>query len=152
VYGQQLWDMMEPKITSEQWVESPELRLQGFIDQVEVYADRCVPIEIKSGSAPRTGVWDTHQIQVAAYAMILRHTTGKQVEGGIVRYLEVDETRPVSLNPFLELKVRELQRKVETLLKNTELPERCEHEKKCDACTLKEQCFDDALMSNLVNK
>ena len=69
--GQELWENLTPKIQSEVKIESKELGLRGIIDQIEVYEESMVPVELKTGKAPRDGVWPGHKIQIAAYALLL---------------------------------------------------------------------------------
>jgi len=146
VFGEELWKLLSPKIESEYYVESEELMLKGVIDALEVYDNKVVrevvPYELKTGSAPREGVWPGHKIQAAAYILLLEKNR-MFVREAFVKYLDIDEARPVVMNPFLEKKVIETRDKVIELFKSKSTPVICDSKAKCDACTLKEQCLNE---------
>ena len=134
VYGAELWEQLVPKIKTELRLKSEVLKLVGVIDKVEMYADSMVPHELKSGSAPRNGVWKAHSIQVGAYAMLLRECFGTKVNSGFVKYLSLNELRPVRMNAFLEEEVKELTAAVLKLMELPKMPEeRCKFSN-CTAC------------------
>lgn len=64
VYEDELWEALVPKIQTEIRVSSKRLRLKGIIDRIDMYKDRIVPVELKTGKAPRDGVWPGHRIQI----------------------------------------------------------------------------------------
>ena len=51
VYGRDLWEKLTPKIKSEYRIESEALQLRGIIDQLEIYENGFVPVELKTGKA-----------------------------------------------------------------------------------------------------
>ncbi len=140
--GEQLWEKITPKIKSEIYIESVSMRLKGIIDKIEVFDDKVIPVELKTGKAPKEGVWPGHLIQVAAYMLLLQEA-GKNVPNGIVYYLKDNEKKEVFLNPFLKEEIIELAGKVDSLLKDKNLPEFCSTKSKCDVCGLKEQCYSE---------
>jgi CRISPR-associated protein Cas4 len=150
VYGKELWDKLTPKIESEFRIESEELMLNGIIDQIEKHKEGMVPIELKTGSMPKDGVWPGHRIQVGAYALMLEKKFGKEIKEGIVHYLDTNERRQVVINPFLKEEVKELKEKVRTLLDGKEIPEMTDNENKCAKCGLKEQCLNEKLLEKLI--
>jgi len=152
VFGKELWDKLTPKIESEFRIESEELMLNGIIDQIEKYETGIVPIELKTGSMPREGVWPGHRIQVGAYALMLEKKFGKQIKEGIVHYLDSNERRQVVINPFLKEEVKELKDKVRALLDGKEIPEMVDNENKCAKCGLREQCMNEKFLENLLKQ
>jgi CRISPR-associated protein Cas4 len=146
VFGDDLWRLLSPKIESEFYIESEELMLKGVIDQLEVYDNKIVrevvPYELKTGSAPREGVWPSHKIQAGAYIMLLEKNK-MFVREAFVKYLDINEARAVVMNPFLEKKVIETRDKVLELFKSKDIPDFCESENKCSSCQLIEQCFNE---------
>jgi CRISPR/Cas system-associated exonuclease Cas4 (RecB family) len=102
IFGEELWLRLVPKIVSEQSVESRKMNLRGIVDHIEEYGDMYIPVELKTGSAPREGCWDSHKIQIGAYILILNEMRGSDIKKGIVRYLDVEEDRAVIMNPFLK--------------------------------------------------
>ena len=144
--GSKLWEELIPKIDSEYRVNSKDLKMRGIIDQVRIYPEEQVPYELKTGSAPRTGVWPGHQLQVGAYIMLLK-SQGKTVNSGFVSYLDLEEKRSVPYNSFLESNILKLRDEVIKLLESHELPPRIDNMNKCKSCALREKCYDDSFMA-----
>ena len=143
LYGMDLWENLTPKIKSEYKVSAPELELSGKIDQVLVYPDGVVPIELKSGKAPKEGAWDNHKVQLAAYALLLENIFKIDVKSGYVKYVDENVSRRVEINPFLRDQVKSLIRQVKDLLDSKNLPNKCKNENKCTKCGLKKICYSD---------
>ena len=146
VFGDDLWKQLSPKIESEYYIESEDLILKGVIDQLEVYDNKIVrevvPYELKTGNAPREGVWPGHRIQTGAYIMLLEKNR-MFVREAFVKYLDINEARAVVMNPFLEKKVLDTRDLVIQLFKSKEIPAMCDNKTKCSSCQLKEHCFNE---------
>jgi CRISPR-associated protein Cas4 len=146
VFGDDLWKQLSPKIESEFYIASEDLMLKGVIDQLEVYDNKIVrevvPYELKTGSAPREGVWPGHKIQAGAYIMLLEKNK-MFVRDAFVKYLDINEARAVVMNPFLEKKVLDTRDLVIQLFKSKEIPATCDNKTKCASCQLKEHCFNE---------
>ncbi len=140
IYGLELWDKLEPKIKTEVYVESEKLELKGKIDRLEIFQDRWMPIEVKTGKPPSTGVWEPHLIQIAAYIMLIEEL-GNKVDLGIVEYINDKIKREVRLNPFLRDEVLKLKDKVKIILESKELPGFADNENKCRNCGLRKECY-----------
>lgn len=138
--GDELWLNLVPKIKSEYRVESEVLKLKGIIDQIEVYQDKIVPFELKTGSTPREGAWPGHKIQIGAYLLLMSEVFNKDIEKGYVRYLDSHETREIIMNHFLKHEVTTLRDKVITLLSQDTPPDPVKNENKCRNCQLKSHC------------
>ena len=143
IFGKDLWKALTPKIHSEFKIESVKLELRGIIDQLEIYEKGYVPIELKTGKSPREDVWPNHKIQIAAYAMLLEEKFNEPVKEGFVHYIDVNERRHIPINIFLKDEIEQLIKKVKTLLESQEIPDFCENKNKCNACGLKETCYDE---------
>ena len=150
VFGDELWQKLTPKIISELRVESDELKLKGVIDQVHVYDNDYVPFELKTGRTPSDGVWPSHRIQVAAYSLLLQEKFKKQIKEGFVVYLDTKEKRHIAINPFMKEEVKQIVNDILELLEKKELPDFCSNQNKCRKCGVKQTCYDDAEMSNLM--
>ncbi len=131
IFGQELWQKLEPKVLSELRIESENLQLKGIVDQIHVFEDKHVPIELKTGRTPMEGVWPSHRIQVGVYALLVGEKFDTPVPHGIVRYLETKQDRPVAMNPFLEMEIKELVQQVQNLLESSEIPDCQEKNKAC---------------------
>lgn len=138
LFGKELWENLWPKIESEVAVESKHLRLRGIIDKIEHYPDYIVPVELKTGSAPKEGIWPSHKIQLAAYYMMLEP---KNPRSAYIHYLDSGEKKVLDINPFLKEQVISTTEKVHLLLDSKILPEKCSNTNKCASCALKQQCF-----------
>jgi CRISPR-associated exonuclease Cas4 len=141
VFGKELWDSLLPKIESEVYVESDTLQLKGKIDRIENFNETIVPVELKTGSAPKEGVWESHLIQIVAYMMLLEEKLGKPTAVGKVRYFKNNIEREVHINPFLREEVKKLVKEVQDFLEKQNLPDFTKNKTKCVSCGLKEDCF-----------
>jgi CRISPR-associated protein Cas4 len=141
IFGKELWEKLTPKIESEVYVESENLQLKGKVDRIEVYADKIVPVELKTGSGPKEGVWEEHQVQIGAYMMLLEEVLGKKASVGRVSYLKDKEDREVSLNPFLRDEIVKLVKEVQEFIEKKNIPDFTRNRNKCESCGLKENCY-----------
>ncbi len=140
--GDELWENITPKVKPEYRISSETLGLRGIIDELEVYDSSLVPIELKTGKAPAEGVWPGHKIQAGAYALLIEDSFGTPVRSAVVRYLDTNVSREITINPFLRQEIKELIDKVNKLLKSGKIPDFPSNENKCNACDLKDICFN----------
>ncbi len=150
VFGEELWQRLTPKIISELKVDSDELRLIGIIDQVYIHNNEYVPFELKTGKTPQDGIWPSHRIQIAAYSLLLQEKFNKPVKEGFVLYLDSKEKRHIAINPFMKHEVKELIDEIIKLLNGKELPDFCNNENKCRKCGLRETCYNEDEVNNLL--
>jgi len=150
LFGDELWQRLTPKILSELSIESEELKLKGIIDQVHVYDNEYVPFELKTGSTPHDGVWQSHRIQIAAYSMLLQEKFNKDVKEGFVVYLDSKQKRHIAINQFMKHEIRQIVNKVISLLESKELPDFCNNENKCRKCGLQSTCYNEDEVDNLI--
>ena len=150
VYGEELWQKLTPKIISELKVESDELMLKGIVDQIHVYEDSYVPFELKTGRTPQDGVWPSHRIQIAAYSLLLQEHFNKQVKEGFVLYLDSKQKRHIAINPYMKEEVKQIVNEVIGLIEGKELPEFCDNKNKCAKCGIKETCYNEQEVGNLL--
>ncbi|MBT3324327.1 CRISPR-associated protein Cas4 [archaeon] len=139
IYGEALW-MKLPKGLPEIRVSSEALGMRGIVDQVNV-DEGFIPIEIKTGKAPKDGVWKEHKIQVGAYMMLLSEHYGTEIKEGYVEYRMANEKRKVVMNEFLREDILDLIERVNELLKSDSKPERVKVEWKCENCGIREKCY-----------
>jgi len=150
IFGQELWEKLTPKIESELKITSEKLGLRGIVDQIEVYKQGFVPIELKTGSSPREGVWPGHKIQLIAYALLMEEKFNTEIKEGFVHYLDTKQKRHIALNAFMRLEVKELIEKVNNLLNSTEIPNFEKNQNKCIKCGLKEDCYNEKKLKALL--
>jgi CRISPR-associated protein Cas4 len=140
--GKELWEALTPKIESEMYVKSDKLGLKGKIDRVEKFDDKIIPVELKTGSAPKEGVWEGHLIQIGAYIMLLEENFNMEIDTGKVIYLNEKIARNVKVNPFLRDDILKLVSEVKRVVEKKELPDFTSNRNKCDSCGLRKECFE----------
>ena len=152
VYGRELWEMLTPKIISEQRMESDALQLKGVVDRIEVYESGYVPVELKTGKMPKEGVWPSHRIQVAAYALLIEEKYNTKVNEGFIRYLDSNETRHIALNPFMKEEIKSVVTEIIELLETHNPPAHCSNRNKCTNCGLRNTCYDEEKVTTLLSE
>lgn len=152
VYGEELWNVLIPKLQVEVNIASEKFGIKGIVDRIEVYPEGLVPVELKTGKAPSEGVWPGHKIQIGAYAMLMEEHYGKDIKEGFVHYLDNDERIHIAINPFLKDEILSIKEQVKALLESRELPKTEKNENKCSKCGLKLKCFDENLLKCRLNE
>ncbi len=152
VFGDELWNILTPKVISELKVESQLLGVRGIIDQIEVHPDKKIPIELKTGTAPREGVWPGHKIQVSAYGLLMEEHFQESVEEGFVTYLDVNDRRKVPFNIFLKEEIKDLIHTVNRLIESKKVPPILTERAKCKSCGLRDQCYNEDHINALVKE
>lgn len=139
IYGEELWSKLTPKYFTEYSLKSENLQLTGMIDRVEVHDNNYIPIELKSGSAPRTGVWPGNKIQLLAYILLLKEKFNSNE--GIIHYIDHNEKRKVVFNPFSEQEIINVRNNITEMLNSKNIPEKVSNPNKCTNCSLRNECF-----------
>jgi CRISPR-associated exonuclease Cas4 len=118
------------RLVSERW------RLVGKPDEIRQLPDGSwVPVEWKSRPTPRRGPWRSHQIQVAAYCLLLEESTGRSPPYGIVRYGDGGEFL-VAWDAGARAAVEEIRRDVARPYDGRATPSRA----KCARCQWRAEC------------
>ncbi len=143
VHGDELWQGLSPKTRAGYRISSEKLQLSCTVDELEIYENRLVPIKLIAGRAPKEGTWPGHQLQIAAYAVLLEERFSTTINKGIARYIDKDIERDVVMNPFLREKVTDTRDKVLKLLEEDKLPPLITNENKCRACSIADRCRDE---------
>ena len=152
VYGIELWENIVPKLKAEYRLESEILGLRGIIDRIDVYPEFLVPIELKTGKAPSEGVWEGHKIQIGSYLLLLQEIYGDSIKKGVVHYVESSRIEEISLNPFLRDEIIGIVKEVKELLVCGRIPSKELNIKKCNACSLCEQCSNEKLIKSITKE
>jgi len=90
--------------------------------------------------------------QIAAYAMLIEEKFNTNVKEGFVQYLDVKETRHITINPFMKEEIISLVKEIQELLSKQEIPNYCENKNKCINCGLRETCYNEAEVSTLLSE
>ncbi|MBI3027423.1 CRISPR-associated protein Cas4 [Candidatus Woesearchaeota archaeon] len=150
VFGEELWQRLTPKIMSELRVESDVLKLKGIVDQIHVYDKEYVPFELKTGKVPQDGVWPSHRIQIAAYSLLLQEHFNTPIKEGYIFYLDTKERRHIAINQFMVEEVMRIVDEVIAVIESKDLPEFCNNENKCRKCGLRQVCYNEEEIKNLI--
>ena len=145
-HGSALWQLL-PQTRSEVALSSAALGLRGIVDHIEVSDGDIIPIEIKSGRAPERGAWESHQVQLGAYLLLLSEQHQKQITTGFIRYVDEGEERSVILNPFLRHTILHIRDQAAALIRSSEIPPYTANRNKCASCGLREQCYDQPFIT-----
>lgn len=151
IYGKELWEKLTPKIKSEVRIESDTLQLKGVIDQIHIYKNGAVPVELKTGKMPKQGVWPGHRIQIAAYALLLEEQLNYPIKEGFVKYLDSNEQRHIAINPMMKHEIKQLIAEIMSIINSSELPDYCQNKNKCTGCSFKPTCYNGDKMEKLMN-
>ncbi len=75
-------------------LRSERYRLSGRPDEIRIRGGRApVPVELKTGRAPRQGLYPAHRIQLLAYCLLVEESYGIPPLFGILRYSDGTEFR-----------------------------------------------------------
>ena len=136
IKGDQLSERVFPKFETGVFVESPGLRLRGEIDLMEIYPKAEIPVEIKTSRPPGSGAWDSDQLQLGAYLMLLE-SVGQRARFGIINYLGSKKVT-IKLNVFLTREILKIRDEIEHMQATGGQP-KVLRSKKCASCNMK-QC------------
>jgi CRISPR/Cas system-associated exonuclease Cas4 (RecB family) len=125
---------------TEYTMKSDLLMMKGRVDKI-MRRETLLPLELKTGNPPEN-IRQGHRLQVCGYSMLLEEELGEKIPYGLVEYARVHETRPVLNTEKLRRQVIYIRDAVFDLL-GGDIPDVCPHglSKKCDACSLMEECF-----------
>lgn len=140
VYGDKLWENLTPKYLTEYKLQSEKLQLIGMVDKIEIKNNNYIPIEMKSGNPPKQGVWPGNKIQLLAYILMLKEKFN--ASQGYIHYIDHDDKRVITINPFSEQEVIKIRDNLLNLLNEQKPPKKVENINKCNSCNLKEQCYN----------
>lgn len=137
--GYALWKALSPKLLSEMVLESRALGLKGRLDLLEMYDDKLIPVEIKSGSAPAEGTWRGHRLQLGAYALLVEERFKQGVDEGYVYYVDCNARRKIVINPFLREEVLNTVVEINEIINTRKIP-KAVGGRRCEACPLRRNC------------
>lgn len=115
----------------------PKLRLTGKPDYLVERGGQIIPVEVKSGHAPKAP-YDSHIYQLASYCLLVERTMGKRPPYGIIHYENRDfavdytpELRSALLDVLAEMRRDERRPNVD-----------CSHRSpaRCRGCGYREIC------------
>jgi CRISPR-associated exonuclease Cas4 len=122
-------------------LRSARFRIAGRPDELRVLPDgRWVPVELKSRSSPRRGPPASHQVQVAAYCLLVEETIGRAPPYGLLRYGDGGEFR-LEWTPEVRNQLLDLRRQLDAPYDGRALPS----PGRCSGCAWRRSCDQAAI-------
>ena len=123
------------------YLASPRLRIRGIVDEVLTLKDGTLaPLDYKY-TPYREHAFNTHQIQVALYGLMIREIYGKPVTRGYVAYVRGgSQLVEVVIDQELEARTLRLIDEVFNVITTGRLPKRTPDRAKCGDCCYKNIC------------
>lgn len=144
VYGQDLWRLLEPKITFSLAVATD--KLQTTVYRLDNYEHDARPFIITKQTPPEKGLWPSQKYHLASIMLALAQQ-GLIVQEGVALYDEGKIPRTILMTPDLEQETNERLAYTQTVITSQQLPGRVTNTKKCDRCPYRSHCYDDAYMA-----
>jgi len=119
-------------------LRSDKLGLSGRLDRL---APGPRPSIVRSGDAPKDGVWKRDRLMLAGYSLLLRESLGPggdRIERGIVEYPLAGEIREISIRGIDRARVLRIRDRIR-LIKSGCLPDRPSGAP-CERCAAGEHC------------
>ncbi len=115
----------------------PGLKLTGKPDYIVKQADGVIPVEVKTGPAPKAP-YDSHAFQLAAYCFLVEHATGKRPGHGIIHYQDRDFV--IDYTPQRERDLLHVIRDVRNSELQMDVPRSHNVKQRCLACGFRQVC------------
>ncbi|RLG70518.1 MAG: CRISPR-associated protein Cas4 [Methanobacteriota archaeon] len=140
-----LYKIVEPHaITKNYVIKNHHLGVVGEIDRIEKINGEYVPVKVKNGRPPVTGVWEGDQLQAATLAMLLEEKLQTKLSLALVEYTQIQEKRPVIITDELRKKVVRAIENIREILADSYVPPKYSPEYRCFNCKYKNVCHPDA--------
>lgn len=141
-------ELDEPEEVTNLTLESEQLGIRGRVDAVRRRDGSVYPIEHKRGRCRRDvdgapQAWDSDELQVAAYAMLLEEHLGTRVVEGRVRYHHDNLTVRVAIGEAQRRAVHEAVVRARELAEQPGRPPVTPHEGRCSRCSLAPVCLPE---------
>jgi CRISPR-associated exonuclease Cas4 len=119
-------------------VSSRRLGLRGRMDAVVSEKGRLLPYEVKSTPRPPRP-HPGHQLQLAAYALLLEERTGQRIDRGYLHYLGDDSLQELAITAKAKRQVREVIKDLRRVAETEEMPPRAPASR-CRDCGYRKIC------------
>ena len=141
-------ELDEPEDVTNLTLESEALGIRGRLDAVRRRDGTVHPIEHKRGRCRRGDdgaalAWDSDELQVAAYAMLLEEHLGTPVAEGRIRYHHDNVTVRVPIGEQQRQSVRDAVARAREVAAQDVRPPVTPHEGRCTRCSLAPVCLPE---------
>jgi len=104
--GEALANALYPRFMSEVNLSSKSFALKGKVDLIEEQENKLVPVELKTGLAPKNRIWPHDRIQLIAYTLLTKENFKKPVDHAKLIYLQEQKTIKLQLNAFMPYEIK----------------------------------------------
>lgn len=132
-------EMLFPPSIIEYKLKDRDLGIAGIVDKIEIFDGIYYPVEIKSSKPPLKGVWESDELQIAAYGFLIEKEFNTEVLVGFVDYIKINERRPVVLNTKLRKKLFNTLKAINNMFEG-DIPEIDLNWNKCKLCEYSDYC------------
>lgn len=122
----------------ERYLRSESLGLHGKVDLLETNDGVLTPIERKR--AESRNYYDSDQVQLAGYCMLLEDAIGEPVNVGYIYLFSTDTRHSIQISPQHREAVRSIVDRIRSMEVDT-IPSIVDNRSKCEACSAREYCM-----------
>jgi CRISPR-associated exonuclease Cas4 len=124
----------------------------GILGRVDKLFDSPVSFSIvRCGTAPALGVYPADRLRIAAYALCLKETLGRELEGGCVEYIPSGIVRYCRPQPRDRRALMAALRSARRILEG-EIPHKPVDASRCPRCPHEERCASGSRASRLSDR
>ncbi len=139
-FGTDLWWALRPKMSFDLKTDAPKLGITVIVDRVDNYDDGVVLYLYSKHEPPKEGLWPGDSLLLAT-AMLAFAEQGLIIKEGCFVYYNT--RRSLKLTPDLTEQVHQAIARIRAIKESSQRPSRVDNKNKCDACILKEHCYND---------
>jgi CRISPR-associated exonuclease Cas4 len=120
---------------------SRSYHLTGRPDYLVQRGREMIPVEVKSGSAPPSGPYVAHILQLITYCLLVEETYDHRPSFGIILYAQdTDQAFEIDYTPALEQRLLAVVDKMRTALAEGDAPRDHHQIARCQACGYRNDC------------
>ena len=121
----------------------------GIVGQIDKLYDSPVSFSIvRCAAAPKLGVYPSDRLRIAAYALCLKETTGRDLEGGTIEYIPSGIARYCRPEPRDRRALIAALRSARRILEG-EVPQKPVSTSRCTRCPHEHSCISGSRASRL---
>lgn len=119
-------------------LNSTNLGLTGIVDEVVITKDRAIVVDYKMAE------WggENHQLQLAAYALLVEESFNIPVDQGYIYLLKTRKFEPVPIVASFRNSVLEMVHAIQYIQQHEYMPPPVEQRRKCETCEFRRFCVD----------
>ncbi|MHA1196692.1 MAG: CRISPR-associated protein Cas4 [Candidatus Helarchaeota archaeon] len=122
------------------YLTDPQINLVGVIDYFEFDGKEAYPVEIKTGKVPKNGVEKRFKYQIVAQAILIEKNFNFLVKKAKIAYTKEKKVIEIPITIDDKIKVMEIIREIQKIIKNEEIPPPTKDKAKCVDCECRKYC------------